>query len=178
VTGRVAVGVRCHSGWAVLVVVTGSHAGPVVLNRQRVELVEDSLPRQPYHLVAEGARPRDVIDAVAESARRNAHSALLSIAGAAVVGLVAADRRLPTSLDQILASHTFLHAAEGALYENSVIAAAADAGLRVHLLEPRAIQVPAAVENLRSSIGSPWTKDHKWATSAALAALKPRCLTI
>ena len=44
-------------------------------------------------------------------------------------------------------------------------------GLRVVAVDPRAIDVPAAVEALGRSIGPPWQKDHKWAATAALAAL-------
>jgi hypothetical protein len=87
------------------------------------------------------------------------------------VGVVATERRLPPSLDQILASHTLLHAAEGHLFERAVMVAAADARLPVHIVEPKSIKVSAAVEALRGSIGAPWQKDHKWATTAALAAL-------
>src|SRR5205823_6542284 len=50
---RTAVGWRSHSGWAVLVAVRGPAAFPQVLVRRRIELVTDSLPRQPYHSIAE-----------------------------------------------------------------------------------------------------------------------------
>ena len=171
VADRVAVGFRCHSGWAVLVVVSGSARSPVVLERRRVELVDEALPRQPYHAILEGGAARSVIDAVAEFANGAVARALQSVARADAVGLVATERRTPKSLDQILASHALLHAAEGHLYEQVVLEAAADAGLPVHVVEPKSIRVPAAVEGLRSSIGSPWQKDHKWATTAGLEAL-------
>lgn len=170
-TDRAAVGFRCHSGWAVLVVVSGSDASPLLLDRRRVELVDESMPRQPYHAVAEGGLPESVIDAVAQAARHGVAKALRSITAADALGVVATERRIPPSLDQILASHTLLHAAEGHLFERAVIEAADDAGLRVHVVEPRSIEVPAAVEALGRTIGPPWQKDHKWATTAALAAL-------
>src|SRR5260370_42663941 len=44
-----ALGFRAHSGWAVVVAVAGSPLSPVVLHRQRVELVDSGLPKQPYH---------------------------------------------------------------------------------------------------------------------------------
>ena len=46
-----------------------------------------------------------------------------------------------------------------------------DAALLVHILEPKSIRVPAAVEALGRSIGPPWQKDHKWAATAALESL-------
>ena len=170
-TDRVAVGFRCHSGWAVMVVVSGPPSSPIVLDRRRVELVDPSLPRQPFHAVAEGGLPRSVIDAVAHAASDAAARALGSVARADAVGVVATERRIPPSLDQVLASHTLLHAAEGHLFERAVIEAAADARLHVRVVEPKTIEVPAAVEALRSSVGAPWQKDHRWASTAALAAL-------
>jgi hypothetical protein len=154
-----------------LVVVSGSALAPVVLERRRVELVDESLPRQPYHAVAEHGASRDVIDAVAHAATELAARALESVARADAVGVVASERRIPPSLDQVLASHALLHAAEGHLFERAVIEAAADAGLPVHVVDPKTLAVPAAVDGLRSSIGPPWQKDHKWAATAALTAL-------
>ena len=154
-----------------MVVVSGSDRVPVVLDRRRVELVDEALPRQPYHAVVERGAARGVIDAVGRAATAAAARALQSVARADAVGLVATERRIPRSLDQILASHALLHAAEGHLFEQAVIDAAADSGLLVHVVDPKSIEVPAAVEVLRSSIGSPWQKDHKWAATAALAAL-------
>lgn len=172
--GRIAVGLRCHSGWAVLVAVRGSSAKPVVLDRRRVELIDASLPRMPYHGVAEYGFPASVIDEVVESAAKGAAAALRSVEHVDAVGLVATERRVPTELEAILASHPLLHAAEGQLYERAVIEAAADACLPVHVVEPRSIAVPAAVDALRQAIGPPWQKDHKWAATAALAALSGR----
>ena len=71
-TRPVALGWRSHSGWAVLVAVGGSAARPVVLDRQRVELVDGSLPRQPYHAVAEDGMSRDVIERVERMALETA----------------------------------------------------------------------------------------------------------
>jgi hypothetical protein len=154
-----------------LVVVSGSSSAPVVLDRRRVELVDRSLPRQPYHAVAERGAPRGTIDAVAKAASGAAARAVASVARADAVGVVATERRIPSDLDRILASHALLHAAEGHLFERAVIEAAADAGLAVHVVEPRTIEVPPAVEALRAVVGAPWQKDHKWAATAALAAV-------
>jgi hypothetical protein len=171
VTERVAVGFRCHSGWAVLVVASGAPSAPVVLDRRRVELLDESLPRMPYHAVAEFGYPLPVIDEVVRSAHEAATRVLQTVGRVDAVGLVATERRIPESLDQILASHALLHSAEGHLYERAVIEAADDVGLPVHVVAPASIQVPTAVDELRQSLGAPWQKDHKWATTAALAAL-------
>jgi hypothetical protein len=155
-----------------MVVASGSPASPVIHDRRRVELVDGSLPRQPYHAVAEGGWPSTTIEAVAGSARRAISQALAPVtaAGAATVAVVAAGRRIPPGLDQILKSHALLHAAEGQLFERAAIEAADDAGLPVLVVEPGSIQVAPAVDGLGRTIGPPWQKDHKWATTAALTA--------
>jgi hypothetical protein len=155
----------------VLVVVSGSTASPIVLDRRRVELVDESLPPQPYHAVAEDGSPPSVIDNVTDAARNAVAGVLQSVTRVDAVGVAATERSIPTNLDQILASHTLLHAAEGHLFERAVIDAARDAGLHAHVVDPKSIDVPPAVNTLRRSIGPPWQKDHKWAATAALAAL-------
>src|SRR5579884_288029 len=167
----VAVGFRCHSGWAVMVIVRGSSLAPVVLDRRRIDLTSAGLPTQPYHAVAEGGAARSIIAQVEGSAAEAVRSAVSSVSGVVAVGVVAADRALPTDLDAILRVHARLHAAEGALYENAVIEAGTAAGLAVHVVAPDAIAVSRVVEDLRATVGPPWQKDHKWAATAALAAL-------
>jgi hypothetical protein len=174
VAGGVASGFRCHSGWAVVVNVTGSPRAPVVVSRRRVELVTRSLPRQPYHAVAEEGAGRSVIAAVERAALEAAAGVLRSTDQPVAVGVIASERQLPHNLDDILASHARLHAAEGRLYEQAVLEAAARLGIPVTVLRPDAIRVSAAVEALGRRIGAPWQKDHKWATTAALAALGAR----
>ena len=171
VTDSVAIGFRCHSGWAVVVAVSGTAAAPVLLDRARIELVDGSLPRQPYHGVAEDGHPRTVITEVEEAATAAVAAHLRTLDRVDLVAVVAAERRLPDSLDRILAAHTLLHAAEGALYEQAVMEAAGAAAIPVHVTDPKSIHVPPAVEALGRTAGPPWRQDHKWAATAALAAL-------
>jgi hypothetical protein len=155
----------------VLVVVTGTAESPVVLDRKRVELVDESLPRQPYHAVAEAGLPRSVIDAAAQVATSAVVQELRSHTGVEVVAVVASERRIPSSIEQILRSHALLHAAEGQLFERAVMVAAGNIGLPVYVAEPKFLEVTAAVDTLGRSIGPPWQKDHKRAATAALVAL-------
>jgi hypothetical protein len=158
----------------VFVRVSGSAAAPVVLDRRRVELVEDATHRHVYHAVANTGAPAALIDEVADAATGAAAEALRSIGPADALGLVAGTRRLPDDLDRILASHALLHAAEGNLFERAVLDAGNDARLRVHVVDPKSMTVPAAVDALRRTLGAPWQQDHKLATTAALAALSAR----
>ena len=64
-----------------------------------------------------------------------------------------------------------LHAAEGALYEEVVLDAAARADLPAVLVEERAIEISAALDAAGKKLGPPWQKDHKLAASAALIAV-------
>jgi hypothetical protein len=154
-----------------MVLASGTPAKPVVVDRRRFEMLDGSLPRQPYHAVAEEGADPTVIRAVEHAAGKGALHALQSCGDVAAVGLVASERRLPDALDRILASHALLHAAEGHLYERAWIDAANELGIRVHVTRPESIAVSSAVETLGRQLGPPWQKDHKWATTAALAAL-------
>ena len=155
-----------------MVAVSGSAGAPRVLDRRRLELVPPVLPRQPYHAVAEEGLDPTVIAEVEAAARESARAALASVPEAVAVGVVAAPRSLPDTLADILRVHARLHAAEGLLYEDAVIGAANRSGIAVHATPPEGISVSAAVDSLRVSIGAPWQKDHKWAASAGLAALR------
>src|SRR5580658_3806248 len=46
-----AMGVAAHSGWAAVVALGRTPNGPVVLERSRIDLIEDGFPesKQPYH---------------------------------------------------------------------------------------------------------------------------------
>jgi hypothetical protein len=84
------VGVADHSGWANLVTVGVAAGGPgagdgrpVVVGRRRCELLDPSLPRQPYH-AAEGlpaGEAEALVAQVTEAAREGARSALASLLG-------------------------------------------------------------------------------------------------
>ena len=99
------------------------------------------------------------------------------IAGSAV--LLASGRPLP-SLSKILASHPLIHTAEGEFFHHAVRKACErlkipGAAIPERELDKRAktafgnaaSRVQRRISSLGSSIGPPWTKDHK---AAALAA--------
>ena len=88
------------------------------------------------------------------------------------------------SLEEILQSHTLVHAAEGTLFRAVIRGASEDLGLDV-LQVPgpelvrraaRALglskdEVPGFLTQLGRPLGPPWTADHKAATLAAVLAL-------
>ncbi|MDQ6613690.1 MAG: hypothetical protein M3083_02745 [Actinomycetota bacterium] len=197
----VALGWRSHCGWAVLVGIGGSLIDPIVVHRERVVLLDGSLPRQPYHAAVDDRLSADeaaeLVSRVERAAGAAATTALDAVAAklsqsgrrVVAVGVAAGGRRIPSELSMILASHPLLHAAEGDLYEQALIEASANAGLAVTTLAPKTIFLDAACElsltvaDLGAALtatgkraGPPWQKDHREATAVALVALSGKAV--
>lgn len=191
---RAGVGFREHTGWAAMVALGGDVRAPVVLARDRYELVDDDLPRAVYHAAREldldGAKR--LVRQVQLAARTAAEWQLqrtvaeLEATGYAVVGVgvAAASRRLPDDLSEILASHPFVHKAEGQLFRQALAEASELRKLRVtrfvqqDLYEEAAGQIGTSDESLRAqltglgrALGPPWQRDQKEAAAAAWLAL-------
>src|SRR5262245_62598083 len=69
---KVTFGLKAHSGWAAIVVVGEREGDLAVVDRRRIELVEDEWAKQPYH-AAERLKPdkaRDLVKRGVEAARR------------------------------------------------------------------------------------------------------------
>ncbi len=192
---QAAVGFRVHSGWSAVVVVCLEKGAPVVLHRQRVQLVETFTYRfrQPYHTGEKMAlaAAREFIAGVREQGRELAHRAIHDLQveleergyqlrrGAL---LLAAGRPLP-ELEKILASHALIHTADGELFRECLLHASARCGLGIvsirerELLEQAAKTLRATQPNIMRRIrelgrpfGAPWTQDEKFATLAAWLA--------
>jgi hypothetical protein len=191
--GQAALGFRSHSGWAALVAVGGPAGEPSVLVRRRVELSRRT-PRQPFHAAeglpiaaAEALIGRSVAEArgLADSVVGEALSELRT-AGHEAVGsgiLLASARALP-GLREILASHAFIHAAEGELFRDVLRQASRACGLRVtevkegdleelaaHPLGRSAAEVTRRFASWGKALGPPWTQDEKRAALVAWLAL-------
>jgi hypothetical protein len=133
---EVALGISPHTGWAVAVAVAGTADGPEVVLRQRVELVDPSLPGAAYHAAA-GA-PANAADALVRAVERSARERSSSAVAGLRDELAAADHRLvavalcaephevPTDVATVLANHTLMHTAEGELYREAIESAVAD----------------------------------------------------
>lgn len=189
---NVAWGFKPHSGWAVAVLVGGSTAEPVVLDRRRVVLCPDNLPRQAYHAVLALDRPHAaaVVRAVASAVATTTAEVVRQMVDDAgkhgrlvAVAVVGEPRDLP-ELDKVLANHARLHAAEGEMYRAAVADAAGALGVPVVPAAPKNTMAEAAsvlgvttealtaqLTGLRAELGAPWQADHKAAAAAGLAAL-------
>lgn|ERR1700752_2754443 len=192
---KVVFGLKAHSGWAALVAVGKNGRGFTVVDRTRLELVEEEGAKQPYHAAEElePKKARDVvkrgIDAAHRIARRELKAALKRerdrgnnvIACAVLVGTPMPD----WTVEQILAVHFRMHQAEGVLFRDALIAAAKASDLKLVTLPEKtllqeaekSLRTPASdllktVSVLGKSAGPPWAKDQKDAALAALVAFK------
>ena len=193
---KAAVGFRVHSGWCAAVTVFLDDAGPVVLGRQRVELVEEFTYRyrQPYHTAKNMAlgSARDFIERARVTARDLAYRAICDersqlekrgyTLGTGTV-LLAAGKPLPV-LESILASHALIHTADGELFREALTRASVRCGLEVvsvkekelvrEVTQSLGIEEKALlkqVTELGRVLGPPWSQDEKYAALAAWLAL-------
>jgi hypothetical protein len=190
---RVAFGMKAHSGWAALVVVGKRRGGLVVVDRRRIELVEEAWAKQPYH-AAEDLKPdaaRDLVERGVEAARRIAVREMRAAVKrereneVAACAVLVADPMPDWSTDEILAVHFRMHKAEGVLFRDALVRAAKACGLRLvavpeklltkHAERVLGTPVSALVKTITAlgkSVGPPWGKDQKDAALAALVALQ------
>ena len=186
---RAAVGFKLHTGWGALVAVAGAPGDIRILLRRRLDLMPPggTTPRFVYHDAAElpAAEAAGLVERAAGACQAAAHAALqpvlkelrsldVRIGGA---GIPTGSTTLPASLAAILGSHALIHAAEGILFQQAVMAACEGHGLKVICTRERELWsklgggVRKELDGLRKSLGPPWGADQKTAAAAALVAL-------
>jgi hypothetical protein len=193
---RAALGIRMHSGWGVLVTVSGEADSAEIMDRRRIVITHPSMPgaKQPYHYAVNLglAEAEKYLANCAAASERLALAAVgelvqglerrqFQIVGSAV--LLASGRPLP-SLSEILASHALIHTAEGEFYRGAVRKACERLEIQVTAIRERdleeraetvfgnaASEVQRRISILGRSLGPPWTKDHKTAALAAAVIL-------
>ncbi len=197
---KVVFGIKAHSGWAALVVL-GTRSGELqVVERCRMELVEEaeaSWAKQPYH-AAKGLKPdaaRDVVKRGVEAAHRIAVRQMRAAINqerereneVTACAVLVANPMPEWSIEEILAVHFRMHKAEGVLFRDALVLATEACGLRLVAIPEklmtrhaeRAIETPMSslmerITTLGKSVGPPWGKDQKDAALAALVALEGR----
>jgi hypothetical protein len=193
---RAAIGVRMHSGWGALVVVSNSAGTVEVIDRWRVAITSSGTPgaNQPYHFAESLELPEAemFLENCFAASKRLAMAAVRDVVGELrgrqyrVVGsavLLASGRPLPP-LSKILASHALIHAAEGEFFREAFSKACEGLDLSVTGLRERnldecvrttfgkaAARMWQQISTLGRSLGPPWTKDQKTAALAALVVL-------
>jgi hypothetical protein len=192
---KVAFGLKAHSGWAALVVVGIRDGDFAIVERRRIELVEDVWAKQPYHAAEnmEAGAARDLVKRGIEAARRIAvrelHAAVKReqqrknevTACAVLVGNPMPD----WSIEEILAVHFRMHKAEGVLFRDALVQATKTHGLRLVAIPEKLLTEHAQsalggpvsrtlkkIAELGKSVGPPWGKDQKDAVLSAMIALQ------
>jgi len=183
------IGVSDHGGWAVLVTVARDGT---LLDRRRVELVDEDLPGIPHH--SEGQwLPLDeavaLVERVRASAERHAKLALSAVATALPGRILGVALRecpgLPPTIAERITDYRAHNVADWVMYRKSLAAAAEARGWAVHWYDSKRVfeaarealgieDLDAHFLRLRKSIGPPWSKDHKLAMAAAIVAARAR----
>lgn len=178
------VGVSDHGGWAVLVTVASDGT---LVDRRNVELVDKRLPSIPHH---EGQTlPIDeavaLVEKVCDSADRHAILALDAVATALPVNIVGIALRecppLPSTIAERITNYRARNVADWVMYRRALAAAAEARGWNVHWYNAKAVidaardvlqvdDLATHFQQIRRSIGPPWTKDHQLAMAAAIVA--------
>jgi hypothetical protein len=185
---QVAFGFKAHSGWAALAVIGEKEAAPVLVDRRRIELVEEQWAKQPYHAAEEleAQEARDlVLRGIADAHRIALRQLQMAVereearGNRVAVCAVLVGAGMPSwNTDEILAVHFRMHKAEGVLFSAALTAAAAALGLHAITIPEKELvaiakerRVLQALAALGKQAGPPWGKDQKDAALAALLAL-------
>ncbi|MGA7201262.1 MAG: hypothetical protein WBX26_05485 [Candidatus Cybelea sp.] len=180
------IGVSDHGGWAVLVTVARDGT---LLDRRRVELVDEYLPALPHHHEGQGL-PMDeavaLVERVRSSAERHAVLALDAVA-MAVPGILGVALRncpqLPPTIAERIKDYRARNVADWVMYRKALATAAATRAWPVHWYDPKKVldaashalhvdDFDAHFLHMRRAVGPPWNKDHKLAMAAAIVTAK------
>jgi len=176
------IGVSDHGGWAVLVTVTRDG---MLLDRRRVELVGEGLPKIPHH--SEGQRlPLDeavtLVERVRVSAEKHAVLALEAVATAVPRVLGIALRKcpqLPPTIAERITDYRAQNVADWVMYRKALASAAEARSWPVHWYDAKSVSSAASQAlrvksfdthflQMRKAVGPPWNNDHKLAMAAAI----------
>jgi len=191
----VVVGVADHGGWAILVSVAAQNGAPVVVDRRRIELIEKGVPTQPYHhdtLALSDSDSEELLRKVRRSIAGCTASALDCLAADLspryrVAGISIRQpplEYLPATVAEVHSSYYVQCRADGMLYHSAICAAARDRDWTVVLhrrgeelasaaevLETSVPRLERFMDDLKRTLKSPWTAEHRNAFAAAILPL-------
>jgi hypothetical protein len=180
---RVAFGATTRTGSVTLIALGGTRRRPVFAGRWEAALMPGDLPAQPYHAAAGLAtaaaesligRGELAAEEAALAALRSAVAGLPQTATITGVAVVVKAVCVPGSVAAVLRSHAWMHAAEGVLYRDAVLAAARRGGWAAHAVDTLALpSAEEVVTGLGAAAGRPWRRVEKDAARAALTLLSP-----
>ncbi len=177
-------GIADHLGWAVVVTMSGAYE---VIDRRRIELIEDGISSAPIHY--ESARldvdaTAALVAAARTSVARATSAALDEIAAALPAPIRSISlRRWPLDFPQDIAVQRrspYEARADAIMYRQELSEAAHARGWEVHVYDAKAVVDRAArilggradevLQGPRATLGPPWTKDHRMALAATIVA--------
>jgi hypothetical protein len=178
------IGVSDHGGWAVLVTVARDGT---LLDRRRVELVGEGLPKIPHHSEAQRLpldQAVELVERVRVSAESHAVLALDAVTTAVPRILGVALRKcpqLPPTIAERITDYRAQNNADWVMYRKALASAAAARGWPVHWYDAKSVleaarqalrleDLEAHFLKLRKAVGPPWNNDHKLAMAAAIAS--------
>jgi hypothetical protein len=177
------IGISDHGGWAVMVTVARDGT---LLDRRRVELVGEGLPKIPHHSECQRL-PLDeavaLVERVRVSAEKHAVLALDAVKEAVPRIRGVALRKcpeLPPTIAERIKDYFAQNNADWVMYRKALALAAEARGWPVHWFDAKKVFDAAGqalgVEDLdshflkvRKAVGPPWNQDHKLAMAAAIA---------
>ena len=135
------IGVSDHGGWAVLVTIARDGR---LLDRRRVELVDDRLPALPHHHEGQGLPLSEavaLVESVRVSAERHAVLALDSVASSLCILGVAlrACPQLPPGIAERLRDYRSRNVADWVMYRKALATAAEARALPVHWYDAKVV---------------------------------------
>jgi len=179
------IGVSDHGGWAVLVTVASDGT---LLDRRRVELVDEGLPKIPHHSEGQALPIEEavaLVERVEASAKRHSKLVLDAVAATVHGRIVGVALRqcpeLPPTVAERIKDYTAQNVADWVMYRKALAAAAEARGWAVQWYDAKKVfdaaskrlriaDIDAHFVKLRKAIGPPWNKDHKLAMAAAIVA--------
>ena len=177
------IGVSDHGGWAVLV--TLARDG-MLLDRRRVELVDENLPKIPHHSEGQALPLTEavaLVERVAASAKRRAKLVLEAVAVTVPGRILGVALRqcpeLPPTIAERIKNYRAQNVADWVMYRKALAAAAEARGWAVHWYDAKKVfnaasealriaDIDAHFLQVRRTVGPPWNKDHKLAMAAAI----------
>ena len=186
-------GIAHHFGWAVAVTASGDHE---VVDRRRIELIEDGLPEAPVHhrggthAMHDTGEPLDdaslevLVADVRKSVVRAGSAALDELAAAVPEPIVSVSvRAWPEDFPADIAVQRrppYESRADSVMYCQVLAALGRARGWDVHLYDAQKVEDQAerilggradeVLRGPRSRLGPPWSKDHRNALAATILA--------
>ena len=158
-----------------------------LLDRRRVELVDEGLPKIPHH--SEGQRlPLEeavaLVERVRVSAEKHAVLALDAVARAVprILGVALREcPQLPTTIAERIKDYRAQNVADWVMYRKALASAAEAHSWPVHWYDAKSVSSAASRAlrvksfdahflQMRKAVGPPWNNDHKIGMAAAIVA--------